>query len=607
VLTSQWPCGSLFTVSTTYFFPVIEQIFVAIVFIGILTTLVISRQRTEIVLMSALGLFVITGVLTVQQAFAGFVHPAVISIASLLIIAGAIEENGGLQFLQRLLVSKKTPSVRRLNLRVMSMAAALSAVLNNTPVVAMFIPVVNKWCEQHGITPSKALIPLSYASIAGGVMTAIGTSTTIIVFEMYRQYTGENIGFFAIGAVGLPVVVVLLVFFWFFASRLLPSRKRPKQAFRSGLDTFLFDLQIPQGSPLAGQQLQQAGLRKLVNVYLVHVNRTGQLVQAAPDRLLHEGDILSFSGAPEHIQTLCTRFGLHPVKQMKTNQNLPWFEAIVAPHSPLVGKTVVDAKFRTTYQGVVLGVFRQGSIVRKMLSELVIQPADVLLIEASQRFFDRWYARREIFSLIAPFGASQGTASEKKRLWLPATLFAGVIIAAAFAVTDIATAAFLGALACVLGGAVSLATTRKRLDFSLLSTIGASLGCAQAFGASGLQEVFATSLSSVANACGPFAIVVLFYLVTLVLTELITNNAAAAFSMAVAMSVAQSTTIQLLPLSIAIAVAASASFITPLGYQTNLMVLGPGGYRFKDFLKVGIPTSILVSSVALTMLWLLFF
>ena len=566
--------------------------------------LVREWARPALVLLCALGAVLVAGVVPPQAGLAGFSNPAVLTVGALYVVAAGIQQSGALAFFGKLLGEDR--SLPATLARLMGPTAFFSGLLNNTPVVAMLIPRVQAWGERHGVAASKLLLPLSYASIVGGMVTLIGTSTNLVVSGLLEAEGYAPLGLFELSPVGLPVALVVLVYFVGIGHRLLPAHRREALSTDDGLEEFLFDVKVSPDAPLAGQTVEEAGLRELGDAYLVHIEREGRLVPASPGEVLQGGDTLTFTGRLSMLDELLRRPGLErPVSALDghAHDTLPLYEAVVADSSNLVGKTLREADFREHYQGVVLGIQRKNERLEGPLGRTAIETGDLLLVEAQSGFDERFGPGRDEFYVAAPRREGR-LRSSSRRAPVAAALLAGMIALGVTGVVPLVVAAFLAALGMVLTGCLSAQEAGESVSLPVLVVIASALGLGQAIQATGLAAVFAHGLVGLAAGGGLLAVLAAVYVATNVLTELITNNAAAVLMLPVALATAADLGAEPRAFAVTVAIAASASFLTPLGYHTNLMVMSPGGYRVRDYARAGWPVSLLVMAVALASIWL---
>ncbi len=553
----------------------------------------LTSLAAEMVFLGGLAVLYITGILSTEEALAGFSNPGMVTVGVLYIVVTGLEQTGGLDLISQALLGLpkgQTAALVRLVFPVMG----LSAFLNNTPVVAMFIPVVSDWCRKLRISPSKLMIPLSYAAIMGGMCTLIGTSTNLVVNGLVIANTDlPSLKMFDVAWVGLPCVFVGSLLLLTAHRWLLPARK---PAISEGDDPrqYTVEMVVEAGSSLVGKTVEQAGLRHLPGLYLVEIQRGWQLLTAiSPREVLQPKDQLVFVGAVTSIVDLHQIRGLKPATDQVFKLNIPrsdrtLIEAVVSNTCPLVGKTIREGKFRNHYRAVVLAVGRNGERLQGKLGDIRLRPGDTLLLEAHPSFLEERRVSRD-FYLVTDIPDSEPLRHEKAPLAIAILL--GMVLLAAVGGIDMLKAASLAALFMLALGCCSPFRAFKNINWSVLLVIGAALGIGQALQVTGAAGLMANTVVGWAGD-NPWIALALVYGVTTVLTECITNNAAAAMVFPVALAMSQSLGVSFMPFVIAIMIAASASFSTPIGYQTNLMVYGPGGYRFSDFLRVGIPFNV---------------
>lgn len=552
-----------------------------------------TNLPAEVVFLGGLAVLLISGILDTDTALAGFSNAGMVTVGVLYVVVAGLQQTGGLTwFSQQVLGLPK--SQKRAIVRLMVPVMSLSAVLNNTPVVAMFIPVVGDWCRKLKISPSKLMIPLSYASIFGGICTLIGTSTNLVVNGLLIAETGSGMGLLDIAWVGVPCAIAGFLFLLLTQRWLLPDRQ---SAFSTSDDPRQYTLEmcLPVGSSMAGKTVEQAGLRHLPGLYLAEIVRGQQVIPAVgPKEVLRDDDQLVFVGAVDSIVDLHRLRGLQPATDQVFKLDTPRLgrcltEAVVSDTCPLVGKTVREGEFRTRYNAVVLAVARNGERLRGKIGDIRLRSGDALLLEANP-IFETQYRSSKDFYLVSTVPDSTPVNHDKAPIAL-ATMV-GMIVLATLGWMSMLHAAVLAAVVMIATGCCSPHKAIASIEWSVLLVIAASLGLGQAMDSTGVAAAMADTLLGPANS-NPWVALVLVYGATTLLTEIVTNNAAAALIFPVAIALAKSLGVDYMPFVIAIMVGASASFATPIGYQTNLMVYGPGGYRFTDFLRVGVPINLL--------------
>ena len=557
--------------------------------------LVRGVARTDLVLLGALGLILVAGILDPQQAFAGFANPAVVAIAGLFVVAAGIDRTGALGFIDGVL-RPRSDRPGPAALRLMLPTAVISGGLNNTPIVAMLIPRVQAWARQGGPQASKLLIPLSTAAIVGGWLSLIGTSTNVVVHGLLQAEGLPGFGFFTLTWVGVPAVVVVVAYYATVGHRLLPSQPEAAGPADRG---YQFDLRVAEGSPYAGRTVEAAGFRTLGSAYLARIWGEGGVRAATPEAVLLAGDTLTFVGGARALDALLSRPGLErtvPMLPGADAPNLIMVEAVVAQGSPLEGRTLRDADFRGRYGGVVLALQRRGEDVEGGLGRVPLRAGDLLLVEGGPGLGSRLARTSDDFALVAPVDAARTVTA---RAPVALAILVATIALAATGVLPLATAAFAGALGMIATGCLRGPALRRAIDVPVLLVIGAALGVGQAVEATGLASVAASAIERVAVA-GPVATLLVVYVVSNGLAELVTNKASAVLMLPVALSVAADLGVPWTPFAVAVTVGSAASFLTPVGYQTNLMVMSAGGYRYTDFARAGLPVSLLVMAVTVT-------
>lgn len=568
-----------------------------------LGVLSLTRISPHVVMMGVMTILSALGILSATEALAGFSNSGLITVAAMFVVAAGVYGSGGVDLLVNKVLGQPT-SVRSALCRIFPPVVLLSGFLNNTPVVATMIPAIHAWARKIKIPPSKLMIPLSYTAILGGTLTLVGTSTNLVINGQYQALTGEaGFSLFSITAVGIPVALAGMAFIWLFLPRWLPDRSE-KQAF-GNLREFTLEVTVDPSGPLVGKTVQGANLRQLERVYLVEVERQGTILTAvSSEEVLHGGDRLVFAGDTQAISDLLRIHGIVASSEEgeisslnKDRAERCLVEAVVSPHCAALGKNIRDAKFRDRYGAVVLAVARNGERVKGNLGNIYLEAGDTLLLEARPAFVTRQRYNKD-FLLINDLDTE---TPRHERAWLSWGILIGVVVAAGFGVISMLNAALIGAGLMIVTGCCTISQAEKSLDLTVLITIAASFSLGAALQKTGVAEWLAYYIIDL-SAGTPWLMLIMTYVVVSLLTETITNNAAAVLMLPIVLEVTEKASLNNEPFIFAIMMAASASFATPLGYQTNLMVYGPGGYRFSDFLKVGIPMNIFIGAVTLLVL-----
>ena len=570
---------------------------------AVLATLIFTRIQAYLVMMAALTLLSVSGILTPSEALSGFSNSGLITVAAMFVVAAGIHSSGGIDMLVKSVLG--TPkTTRAAMLRMFAPVVTLSGYMNNTPVVATMIPALNTWAKRIDVAPSKLMIPLSYGAILGGTLTLIGTSTNLVVNGQYQAITGnEGFSLFSIAVVGLPAALVGVAFMLIFFPRWLPDR-REKLPF-GNLREFTLEVAVASDGPLVDTTVEHAGLRGLRRVYLVEIERDNRVITPVrSEEILRGGDRLVFAGDTEAISDLLRMRGIVPSAEHDTSMPLkPDFserrlvEVVVSPHCEVLGSSIRDAQFRKRYGAAVLAVARNGQRVSGNLGSTRLKAGDSLLLEARPGFVLRQRYSKD-FLLISDLEAESPRHEKGLTAWL---ILIAIVLAAGSGLISMLNAALLGAGAMLLTHCCSINQAQKSLDLPVLITIAASFALGVALQKTGVAAAVAGSVIQLSDG-HPWLMLVLVYLCVSLLTEMVTNNAAAIIMVPIVLQITGSAGLNPEPFMFAVMMAASASFATPLGYQTNLMVYGPGGYRFSDYLKVGLPMNLLVGGVTIAIL-----
>ena len=566
---------------------------------GTVAMLVGTRFAPDVILVGALALLMVSGVLTPESALLGLANPGLATVGALYVVAAGLVDTGAIHLLGSRLLGRPG-SVASAQVRMMLPVTGLSAFLNNTPVVAMMVPFVEEWSRRCRIPVSRLMIPLSFAAIFGGLCTIIGTSTNLIVNGMLIDSTGSaGFGFFEIGALGAPLALAGTLYVIGTTRWLLPDRSSPLRE-PEQVREYTLEMLVETGSSLIGRNLEEAGLRNLPGAFLAEIERGGTVLPAVSPRVrLQAGDRLLFVGVVESVVELVRVRGLVPAPDQLFKLDAPraerrFFEVVVSRSSPMVGRTIREGEFRTRYDAVVIAVARNGARVRGKVGDIEIRTGDTLLLESRPSFITRQRNSRD-FLLVSE--VRDASLPRYERAWTAIAVLAVMVAAAASGQLTMLEAALVAAGVMIVTRCTSAAGARNRVDWSVLIVIGASLGLGQAMATSGAADSIARWWIALAGD-SPWLALLAVYAVTSAFTELITNNAAAVLVFPIAEATAQGLGVSLWPFVAVVMMAASASFATPIGYQTNLMVYGPGGYRFSDYFRIGGPLNVLIGALA---------
>lgn len=442
-------------------------------------------------------------------------------------------------------------------------------------------------------------MPLSFAAILGGTCTLIGSSTTVLVNGLLAGTQHTAMGFFTIGEIGLPIAIIGLIYIVLAGKRLLPVRDEVLSEFNDPRE-YTVEMLLPAGSQLHQLSLEQAGLRALPGLYVIEIIRGSRILPApGPHQFLQEGDRLVFAGIVDSIADLQRIRGLIPATDQLFKLQTPrperqLIEAVVAADNPMVGRTIRSGRFRSRYGAVVIAVARSGQRIPGKIGSITLAAGDTLLLEASPSFLTQNQNNRD-FLLLRPLEGSVTPHYEKA--WVAWLILGALISSVTLGLLPLATASITAALAMVVSGCLSTRMARRSLQIEILLVIAAALGIGQALVHTGAAKAIAEPMLSLVKH-SPLGLLAVMYAITAVVSAFISNNAAAVLMFPLAVNTTMHMNLPLLPYAIVIALGASASFATPIGYQTNLMVYGPGGYRGSDFLRFGLPLNLITGVIA---------
>ena len=561
----------------------------------------------DIVFVAAVVVLALAGVITPEEAFSGFANSGVLMVGALFVVAAALSETGVMSYLgQRFLGRVQTE--RAALLCIAAVAITSSAFLNNTPIVAMLLPVILDWCRKRQVSPSRLLIPLSFLTILGGTCTLIGTSTNLIMHGLMVKAGMPGIGFFELGYAGVPCAVLGAVFMLTVGRWLLPKRKELIEQLSDSRREYLVEMLVQPDCRLIGQSIEEAGLRQLPGLFLIEIDRGGTVIgPVSPTEVIQAGDRFVFTGVVSTIVDLKKIPGLTPAADAtyevapRRPSGRTMVEAVISPSSPLIGQTVRNAEFRAHYNSAVVAVHRHGGRLTNKIGDIVLRPGDTLLLQTGAHFV-RAHRNNPDFYLASDVEDSRPLRHDRAIVSL--ILFAGLIVLLATSFVNPTLASFAAAGLMVATRCISTADARQSINWSVLVTIAASFGLGTALEHSGAATFLTEGIVNLTRPWGPTATLAAIYLCTLLLNELISNNAAAVLAFPFCLEAARMLGVSPRPFLIAATLAASYAFASPIGYQCHMMVYGPGGYRFTDFVKVGIPLDLFLWVGSVAMVWL---
>lgn len=572
------------------------QLYVLAVVIVLVISLYLEWLNPALSFFLAVVALLTAGIINPEEALKGLANQQIIVIFLLMLITAGLRSIFGGELFSRYFSHTLTP--RGFLLRMMVTVSSVSAFLNNTPIVAFMIPYVKEWADKNNQSASRFLIPLSFATITGGMITVIGTSTNLVLSGLLSEFDQPPLAYTDFVFLGLIVTVITWAYMYFVGFRLLPSNT-PKKDIQQNLKEYIVETVVFGGSPLIGKSVRDANLRNLKDLFLVEIIRNDRVISpVSPDEVLHEGDFLFFSGNTRSIYNLIKEDnGLQiPKEERLAHQGeFKFTEAVIPANSDLIGMRIKDSDFRRRYNASIVALHRDGKRVSGKVGEMTLSGGDFLLLLAGD---DTGVpvGEKNLFTISRPMPL------EKKRkgylLWIGLVSLIMLIIGI-LGVLPLFTCCVFVLLGLIVFGILNLPEIRRQLDLNLLVILVSSLAIGVALVNSGAATLIAGGIVGLVSEWGVMAEIAVLFVVTTLLTALITNAAAVSIMFPIAMSLATLSSTPPTAFYIAIAFAASGDFMTPIGYQTNLMVYGPGGYTFRDFLRIGSPLTLIYMIVCI--------
>ena len=561
--------------------------------------LLMKGYAADLTLFLAVLVLMLLGILEPGEAVSGFSNTGMLTIAMLFIVASAMTRTGGLIPLVDKLFGRPKNSTNA-QFRVMLPVAMFSSVLNNTAVVAMMIPYVQQWARRYNLASSQLLIPLSYAAIVGGTCTLIGTSTNLIINDIAIDAGAKSLSLFELAWVGIPLVAATLIFMFLLGRHLLPKNTSHGQRFADARE-YSIEMLINDSSSLIGKSIEIAGLRHLNGVYLVDIVRNEQILSAVePREILQANDRLVFVGNVDSVVDLQAISGL----QLADDQTFKLdsdrgthvlVEAVIGNQYPFLDQTVKQSHFRNYFGAAIVAISREGSQLKQRIGDVVLRAGDVILLEAPLNFIESQRYNRN-FLVISQLSGSQPIVTQRRPVAL--IILIGLLLSVSIGWLSMFKAATVAVALLITTRCISVREARLSVDIEIIVVIASALALGLAFDKTGAAAKLAELLLAMVDN-SPMLAAALLFTVTALLTAMISNIAAAVLMFPVAVAIGDQFGIRLEPLVVILMVATSASFATPIGYQTNLMVYGPGNYSYQDFLRVGLPLTLVVGLVTL--------
>jgi len=582
--------------------------------IGVMIAMTLSLVRewldTASAVFGAMLLLLSVGIITPDQAFDGFSNQGMLAVGFLYIIAFAVQSTGYLDSVGRFLLGEKRDvGYKKRLIRFLYPVSFASGFMNNTPIVSMFIPMIKSWCRRMNLSPSKFLMLLSYATILGGTCTLIGSSTNLVVHGYLIDHGYEGFTFFEMGIIGYPIMIVGVLILVFGISHLLPDRKDVMVELDETTRDFVAALKVTDKYRYIGATVENAGLRHLQGLFLFQIERDGErITPVKPDEHILEGDRLFFTGVPSTIVELQKENGLEIIndpdidlKNYDSNKS-KIFEVVVSNGSRLIGKKVKNSNFREMFDAVIIAIHRHGERVESKVGDIRLAAGDTLLVLAPNNFLDKWYNSRE-FLLV-----SQSKDVPSRPLWQKIfiiSVLGAMILLVTTGIYPMIVGSSLAAAVLMVSRSVTMQDAFKAINWKVLLIIASAFGISEALVNVGISSILAEQIVSLGLTMGEWGVIFLLAGMTLVYSEMVTNSAAAAIIIPLIVVIAEQTGISVHALALSVVFGATISFATPISYQTNTMVQGPGNYKFTDYLKAGIPLDIIMLFSVSTLIYFL--
>ncbi|KIH69816.1 SLC13 family permease [Salinicoccus roseus] len=589
-----------------------EMIFVALMIVLMLLGLLFEVARADLIVFFFLVVFLLTGIISTEQALSGFSNEGMLTVLLLFIVAGAIQKHGIIEnYIDRLLSDHR--GTKRSMIKLLAPISLFSGFLNNTPIVVTLTPILKNWCQQNGIAPSKFLIPLSYVTILGGTITLIGTSTNLVVHGLLIQSGREGFGFFQLSVVGLPIAVAGLIYIFTLGYRLLPDTLGAKEQIRKEVKEFLAEAVIEKDYEHVNGRIVEAVNNSLKGIYIIEMIRNDtRIFPVTPNTVIEEGDHLLFSGTLNTIASVQKQKGI--TLKTGTDQTLDslkddkyeLIEAVISHESGLVGKSVKSARFRSKYNAGVIAVHRNNERIKGRVGEIMLKPGDTILLLAGNDFMET-HMHSIDFYVVTSLSPPEPLHQSSAKGWAGLALLLVMIASVTLGFLSMFEAMLIAVILLMLFKFIDADEMLSYIQFNVILLIASAFGVGAAMMESGLAQFLAENMLMIARPLGVLGIIAILYIMTNIFTELITNTGAAVLMFPIAMEMATQMDMDYMGLTVTIAIAASASFITPIGYQTNLIVYGPGGYKFTDYIKVGAPLSLMTMVISTLIIYTVWF
>lgn len=580
-----------------------------VVIIGALVMFVAEWLPIDTTAIAVMVVLMVLGLVTPDEGIAGFGNSATITVMAMFILSYGITRTGIIQIMRDFLVKWGGSNPSQQILVMGAIVGPITAFINNTAVVAIFLPIVEEWCKQRKISVSKLMIPLSYVTVLGGMITVIGTSTNILASGLAKKLTGQEFHLFQFTSLGLTTFAIGLIYLAIAAPHLLPERKPASDSNMTDeyqLKDYVSEIIIPPRSSLIGQTLRQSGIQRKFDIDVLEIIHNDiHFPQPLADKVLVLGDILIVRGGRNDLLKIKDERGVEIFADVKFSDeeleeslatNLEKgeekiAEILILSNARLIGSTLKDTRFRQRYNATVLAIRRGEELIRQRLGKVKLRFGDLLLVQGPKESFLGLQTTRELLVL-------EEKDRENLRLdkaWIALAITVGVVVIAALDWMPILVTSLVGVLLMIITGCLKPGEIYGAVRWDIIFLLAGLIPLGTAMENSGTTKWLANYLVSFGGHLSGYWILLLFYIATAILTEILSNNATVVLMLPIAVEVAKSLSLNPLALMFVVTFAASNSYMTPIGYQTNTMVYGPGGYKFYDFTKVGAPLTIMLA------------
>ena len=552
-------------------------------------------------------ILIVLGLVTPEEGIAGFGNSATITVMAMFILSAGITRTGVVQIFRDLLIQWGGKSISRQILVMGLLVGPISGFINNTAVVAIFLPIIEEWCKKRDVSPSKLLMPLSFVTILGGMITVIGTSTNVLASGIAKDLGYEEFSLFQFTSLGIVTFLVGLAYLAFIAPRLLPNRKdltSDRISEDYGLEDYVTEVIVKPSSKLVGKTLRSAELRRDFQVDILEIIRHKErLPQPVAERIICADDILMMRGKTEDVLKIRTEQDLDLLPEVKFDaQNLETelnsaivgvAEVLILSNSRLIGTTLKDIRFRQRYNLTVLAIRRGEELIRDRIARVRLRFGDLILVRGSKQSLLGLQTTRELLVIEQ----KEPVAIRRDKAWIAIAIILGVILLAAFEILPILVSALAGVVLMIITGCLQPGELYAAVRWDVIFLLAGLIPLGTAMENSGATKWLADNLLAVGGNLNGYWILLFFFVITSLLTEILSNNASVVLLIPVAVKVAESLNLNPVAMMFAVTFAASNSFMTPIGYQTNTMVYSPGGYKFSDFFRVGAPLNLIMAII----------